>query len=390
MRKLLLLGSLLLFLPLGGCLRGVPLDKYCYVLDLGVERGETLPYRFVFLLNEDTAAEEGAEGGRGQVSMISAEERSLFAAVEALSGALPAQLSFERTTLLAFSRELAESGEMEDLTSGALGRLKIRQNVRALVIERDNRAAFQGLVSSGDPSMSRLKANVKLFAEDHGYVEDWGLSEVREAFRFRVGDALLPYAALDGQGPAADMAGGEAYPHLGGGLVGEGQLKTSLAGSAVFAGSRMVGTLSGQHTMLALMAKGTFRAGRLLVPQGEGTPLEVALYALKAPKRTWSPGRFTCQVTLEADLEAPLPPQTEEGDLIEHIEGYLSSEMDRVFRATAAAGADVFCLGREAIGACPSWESWESGRFWERLRETEAVFQVRVKLSHSPQDPALE
>ena len=38
-----------------GCLRGVPLDRYCYVLDLGVERGETMPYRFVFLLNEDTA-----------------------------------------------------------------------------------------------------------------------------------------------------------------------------------------------------------------------------------------------------------------------------------------------------------------------------------------------
>ena len=99
MKRLFLSALLLLLLPLGGCLQGLPLDKYCYVLDLGVERGETLPYRFVFLLNEDTAGEEGEEGGRGQVSMIWAEERTLFAAVEALSGALPAQLSFERTTL---------------------------------------------------------------------------------------------------------------------------------------------------------------------------------------------------------------------------------------------------------------------------------------------------
>ena len=63
----------LLFLPLlTGCLGGVPLDKYCYVLDVGVERGDTLPYRFVFLLNEDTAAGGEDGGGKGQVSMVSA------------------------------------------------------------------------------------------------------------------------------------------------------------------------------------------------------------------------------------------------------------------------------------------------------------------------------
>ena len=390
MKRLFCSVLLLLLLPLGGCLQGLPLDKYCYVLDLGVERGETLPYRFVFLLNEDTAGEEGEEGGRGQVSMIWAEERTLFSAVEALSGALPAQLSFERTTLLAFSRELAESGEMDTLTEGVLGRLKIRQNVRMLVIEEDMRATFQGLVSPADPSMSRLKTNVKLYAEGHGYVEDWGLSEMREAFRFRVGDALLPYAALVDGGPRADMAGGQVYPYVGGGLLGEGQLKTSLCGSAVFAGDRMVGVLSGQHTMLVLMAKGTFQEGHLTLPQEDGGPLEMALYAVKPPKRTWEPGRFTCRLTLEADMEDPLQIEMDEKELIRRIETYLSKELTRVFRATADAGADVFCLGREAIRDYATWTAWQAARFPQRLGEVEALFQVRVKLSHSPRDPALE
>ena len=162
---------LLLALPLAtGCLRGVPLDRYCYVLDLGVERGETMPYRFVFLLNEDTAGSAEDGGGRGQVSMVSTEERSLFAAIDALTGALPAQLSFERTTLLAFSRALAEAGEMDAVMAGALSRLKIRQNVRVIVVGSDMRGAFQGLISEGDPSMSRLKTNVKLLEENYGYV----------------------------------------------------------------------------------------------------------------------------------------------------------------------------------------------------------------------------
>lgn len=383
------LALLLPLLILGGCLRGVPLDRYCYVLDVGVERGDALPYRFVFLLNEDTA-DGGEDGGdRGQVSMVSAEERSLFAAIDALAGALPAQLSFERTTLLAFSRELAEAGEIETVTDGALSRLKIRQNVRVMVVEGDMRSAFQGLVSEGDPSMNRLKANVSLFEENYGYVEDWGLSRMREAFTNGTGDALLPYAALVGRPLTPDMAGGEVYPYLGGELLGEGQLKTSLSGSAVFAGNRMVGLLSGQHTMLVLMAKGVFRAGHLRLPWGSGA-LDFALYGVGAPKRSWSEGVFTCEITVEADLEDPAQADVRSEELIAGLERYLTSELKLVFAATARAGADVFEVGQEAIRSFQNWEDWQNYGFSERVKDIRAEFRVRVKLSHSPRDPALE
>ena len=373
----------------GGCLGGVPLDKYCYVLDLGVERGDVMPYRFVFLLNEDSAKSGEDGGGKGRVSMVSAEEKSLFAAIDALSGALPAQLSFERTTLLAFSRELGEAGEIEEITAGALSRLKIRQNVRIIVVEEDVRGAFQGLVSEGDPSMSRLKANVGLFEENYGYVEDWGLRRMTEAFANETGDALLPYAGLVGGQLRPDMAGGEAYPYLGGDLLGEGQIKTSLAGSAVFAGNRMVGVLSGQHTMLILMAKGVFRAGHLHLTWA-GEEVDLALYALGKPERSWSPGVFTCRIALEADLEDPARLDADSAELIAAAQSTLTEELGRVFAATAAAGADVFEVGKEAIRAFRDWDSWRAYGFSKRLRETEAVFQVQVKLSHSPRDPALE
>ncbi len=372
-----------------GCLGGIPLDKYSYVLDLGVERGDTMPYRFVFLLNEDTAG-SGEEGGdRGQVSMVSVEERSLFAAVDALSGALPAQLSFERTTLLAFSREMAEAGEIDTVTEGALSRLKIRQNVRVIVLEGDVRETFQGLISEGDPSMNRLKANVQLFEEKYGYVEDWGLARMQEAFANETGDALLPYGGLVDGHLRPDMVGGQAYPYLGGKLLGEGQIKTSLCGSAVFAGNRMVGVLSGQHTMLVLMAKGVFRAGHLRLPWA-GEELDLAIYAVGRPHRGWIEGAFTCRIALEADLEQPAQADACSEELIAAAEEYLTGELSRVFRVTAAAGADVFEVGKEAIRAFRSWESWSAYRFAARLPDIRADFQVKVKLSHSPRDPALE
>ncbi len=389
MKRAVLLCISLLMPLLIGCLGGVPLDKYCYVLDLGVERGDTMPYRFVFLLNEDTEGSGEDGGGRGKVSMVSAEERSLFAAIDALAGALPAQLSFERTTLLAFSRELAEAGEMGTVMAGALNRLKIRQNVRVIVVEADIRGTFQGLVSEGDPSMTRLKANVQLFEENYGYVEDWGLNRVREAFANGTGDALLPYAGRVGDPLQADMAGGQAYPYLGGGLLGEGQIETSLSGSAVFAGNRMVGVLSGQHTMLVLMANGVFRAGDLRLPWGD-TELDMALYAVGRPKRSWEQGTFRCEFVLEADLEQPAQVEADSEELIAAAERYLVDELQRVFRVTAAAEADVFAVGKEAICGFPSWDSWQAYDFSARLREAQAVFRVQVKLSHSPRDPALE
>ncbi len=389
MKRIVLL-VLLLFLPLSaGCLGGVPLDKYCYVLDLGVERGGAMPYRFVFLLNEDTAGSGEDGGDRGQVSMVCAEERSLFAAIDALAGALPAQLSFERTTLLAFSRELAEEGEMEKVMAGALSRLKIRQNVRVIVVEDDMRGAFQGLISEGDPSMNRLKANVVLFEENYGYVEDWGLNRVREAFANQTGDALLPYAGVAGGGLRPDMAGGQVYPYLGGGLLGEGQIKTSLCGSAVFSGNRMVGVLSGQHTMLVLMGKGIFRAGHLRLPWG-GQELDLALYAVGRPNRSWSEGTFRCEIALEGDLEQPAQVDADSETLIAAAESYLADELSRIFHITAAAGADVFEVGREAVGSFKDWESWQAYGFSDRLQAVQPVFRVRVKLSHSPRDPALE
>ena len=151
----------------------------------------------------------------------------------------------------------------------------------------------------------------------------------------------------------------------------------------------MVGVLSGQHTMLVLMAKGVFRAGHIQLPWGEET-LDLALYRLDRPKRSWTEGRFTCEVTLEADLEDPLRVNAGSPELIAAAESYLAGEMGRVFQVTARAGADVFEVGKEAIRSFSNWEAWRTYGFADRLPDTEAIFTVRVKLSHSPGDPALE
>ena len=151
----------------------------------------------------------------------------------------------------------------------------------------------------------------------------------------------------------------------------------------------MAGLLSGQHTMLVLMAKGVFRAGHLRLPWKDGA-LDLALYAVGKPKRSWSQGTFACELALEADLEHPAQVDADSEALIAAAEDYLEGALDRVFRATASAGADAFAVGREAIRGFTSWEAWEAYDLPARLKDAQARFRVRVKLSHSPRDPALE
>lgn len=374
------------FMLLTGCLQGAPLDSFCYVLDIGMERGDNLPYRFVFLLNQD---KEKGDDSQGSVTLIEAEEQSLFDAIESLSGSLPAQLSFERTTLMAFSKELAEAGEISALLDAALGRLKIRHNIRVIIVEEDMPRTLWGLVSEDDPSMNRLKTNVKRYEKNFGYVEDWGLNRMQEAFAHATSDALLPYCGLNDGLPRVDMVGGTAYPYLGGHMLGKGQIETSLCGSAVFSQDRMVGLLSGQHTMMVLMAKGVFEEGHVLF-SWQGQQINVALYRVGSPRRSYGNGVFTCKLTVEADLERPLGMEASSQELIDALETYLQQSMLQVFEATTAAGADVFCVGEEAIKTMSTQEAWEQYDFADRIRSVQGVFQVKVKLSHSPVDPALE
>ena len=140
---------LLLLLPWGlcaGCIEGLPLDAYSYVVNIGIERGDTLPYRFVFVMNQEEGADKASEGETGEkkLMILSAEARTLREAAATLVSAVPSQLNFERTSLLALSRELAEEGDFAGLEDMAFGRMKLRENMRFVVYsDAENRTVAE-------------------------------------------------------------------------------------------------------------------------------------------------------------------------------------------------------------------------------------------------------
>lgn len=372
---------------LSGCIADLPVDAYAYVVNIGVEQGDTLPYRYVLVLNQEAGAggeDTGSEGNKA-LTVMKSEGNTLLEAVQTLSLASPAQLNFERTSLIALSRELAQLGDFGGLEDMGFEKLKLRENARFIVTEGDMETVLQGLMSEADPSMNRLKTNVGYLQEQAGLVRDCTLREVLESLHGGVGDVMALYCGVNEGELVEDLVGGESYPYLGGKLLVEGELKTTLGGTAVFAGRKMAGVLSGQHTMLLNMARGEFTRGQLTFLWQEGQELTVYFYTAGQVTRQKSGSTVTFTIPLTGTLQKPMTLEGVTAEELEaFLEGCLAGEISRVYEKVSRTGADVFLLGRSLLMDFSSMEQWETFDVRKAVEGMEALFQVEVKMSRQP------
>lgn len=370
-----------------GCIADLPVDAYAYVVNIGIERGEILPYRYVFVLNQEAGAggEDTGSAGNKALTVMESEGENLLEAVQTLSLASPAQLNFERTSLLALSRELAEEGDLGGLEDMHFERLKLRENIRFIVAKGEMKAVLQGLMSEADPSMNRLKANVGYLEKQEGLLRDCTVGEVLERLHGGVGDGAVLYCGIEEGILEEDMAGNERYPYLGGKLLVSGELKTTLGGTAVFAGRRMAGVLSGQHTMLVNMALGEFTKGQLHFQQDNGEKITVSLYKNGRVQKRKEGKRVIFTIPLEAELQKPQTIQgMTEGEWKSFLEESLQKETKRVFLAVQEAGADIFRLGRVLLMEYASMTRWQRLDWEQAVKEMEAEFVFKIAFSREP------
>ena len=199
------------------------------------------------------------------------------------------------------------------------------------------------------------------------------------------------YCGINDASPKEDMVGGESYPYVGGAMLVAGELGTTIGGTAVFSGKKMVGILSGQHTMLVRMARGEFSRGQLRIPWQDGTMLTVYFYRAGRPTLTLEAGKGVCTIPLEANLEIPLLlPGVSSREMTAWLEAYLAGEMQRVFRAVQRENADVFKLGCHMLMGFSSMEKWQAFDVKAACKAVEMTFVPRVTLSHSPDKTVLE
>lgn len=381
-RILILFGSLLLL----GCMQSKNIDEYAYVLNIGVERGTTMPYLVTFVVSVPGGTEEMTVKN----AVISAEARSFPEAYETLNASYPSRLSFSRASLLVIGEDLARTGEQEAFLDFAFGKPDLWQNLRVVVAKPPIWDVLTGWLSDADPSLRKIKTAVGDLSARSGLTADAGYSAYLEATQGDRFDAMLAYAGVNEYGLAEDLLGGEAYPYVGGSMLTESMLKTSTAGSAVFDGTKMVGVLDGRHTMEVMMVTDAFRRGELSFTTDEGQEIRVTLYRMHAPKIRLSKGRAEVLISLEADPYLPESVPMEDAALRAFLEERIKAELSDVFSALRSAHSDAMGFGRFAAQEFSTVSEWERYDWKTAYRTLQVDFSVRVMLSHHPSDPGTE
>lgn len=380
---------LILFLCLTllfGCIQSKNIDEYAYVLNVGVERGTTMPYLVTMLVS----APGGLEETKVENTVISAEARSFSEAYETLNAIYPSRLSFSRTSLLVIGEDLARNGEQTAFLDFAFGKADLWPNLRVIIAKGSIREVFTGWISDGDPSLRKIKTAAGDLERESGTSADVGYGTYLEAIGDKRFDAMVAYAGVNEYGLTEDLVGGETYPKVGGSLLTESLLKTSVSGSAVFDGDRMVGVLDGRHTMEVLMVTGLFKRGEMRFRLPDGQEIGVTFYRVHAPKVCVSGRSAHAALSLEADLFEPERLSIESGTLKTFLEEQLETELKAVFAALQRAGSDAMGFGRFRTGRFLTAAEWEAYDWKADYRAITATFSVSVMLSHSARDPETE
>ena len=376
MRRICLIFVFLL--PVLGCMHSKNIDEYAYVLNVGVERGTTMPYLFTALVS----VPGGTEDTKVENKVITAEARSFSEAYETLNAAYPSRLSFARASLLAIGEDLLRDGAQTDFFDFAFGKPDLWPNLRTVAVKPPIRDVFEGWISEADPSLRKIKTAAGDLMDESGMTADTGYSTYLEAIGDKRFDAMLAYAGVNEYGLSPDLLGGETYPYVGGSLLVESTLKTSIAGSAVFDGERMVGILDGRHTMEVLMVTGAFRKGEMHFTLPDGGTLRAALYRMRAPKIRLSNGGATVRLYLEADLLEPSALPMERDALKAFMTEQLETELGAVLTALQKAGSDVMGFGRYRAAKFRSVTDWEACDWKSEYRSLPVTFSVTLMLSH--------
>ncbi len=379
-----------------GCLQAHSVDQYGYVLAIGFDVGKTLPYEITLVLQK--SEQTGDSQKSVSYDTVSAECRSLFEAIETVTGNLPFQLDFARARLLGFSREIAQQeGAMEKLLDISFAELRFRYNANLFISFSTAKEALESLKSGFDPSLSKIQKDLVNHSRESGLIPSANLTRFFESMEGKAYHIALPLCGVEPETPmmrTMDSVGEREYAYIGGSLLIDSDMKTGLAGSAIFAGSRMVGVLDGQHTQLLLLASGDFTEGRVRMKGLNGEEMSVYLRTGGKPERSITLGeRLRAEITVKviADVEMPGTIIKNEAAALErHIKETLEAQFPPVFETCRSLGSDVFGLGALAVTHFSDTKAWEAYDWRAAYANAEAVFHVDIRLEHNPGKSFLE
>ncbi len=380
MAMLLAIGALLCT----GCLKAHSLDRYGYVIAVGFDRGEDMPYKITLMLQKlRLESEDEMTAG---FSLVSAECSGLFDAINTLSGSLPFTLDFSRVMMLVFAQELMrEEGVLDELLSVSFPKLRIRYNANVYVSLGKAEDVFKGMENSMESNLSKIQRSYMLYAKSTGLVPVNNITLFSEAVGQKYEEAVLPLCGRSVD--ASDLSAQDGKALLGGTPLVDSEMKTGLAGAALFSGSRMAGVLDGQSTQLLLMALGEFYEGHIRLENEDGREVSLFISAESPPEvemRLAPTPAAKVSVHLSASPQQPESMDIESLNALgQTLERQLEDRLGELFRLCQSYESDAMAFGRSAAKQFATAEDWADYDWNAAYQSMSATFFVSVTMDQA-------
>ncbi len=185
-----------LLMPMTACMNPISLEKYGYVLTIGVDEGEKKKYEITLELQRELAGAE-QNMGPGGVILLSEQGDTIFEAINTLYRRLAFDLSFARTYAFVFGKKIAESGKMQDFFEMSLEKLRIRQSAILLIAEGTAKEFLGGRNANNEANATRVHENLLQSERTIGETSIMNIGTLFESCEGRRFDVALTYGAVD-------------------------------------------------------------------------------------------------------------------------------------------------------------------------------------------------
>ncbi|MEW6274314.1 MAG: Ger(x)C family spore germination protein [Bacillota bacterium] len=370
---------------LSGCWGYREIDETAHVLLLGVDKGKENVLTLTALIavprrmgggGGGGAVGGGGGGGGGQKPSvtISVESRTILTGLDMINSVIERRSTLNHLKVILFSREIAREG-----LDRYLAPLMRYPEFRRTVFIGISRTSARELLEKFQPLMEANPAKyAELFMGTQRYVGFIPFNQVHHFYGDMKSKSIQPVCALIGlerkeetkrEREARDKSEGD---FIAGQLPRKGGNKIELAGSAVFRGARMVGTINGSETVILNMLRGWFREGFYAFPD-PARPDRFVILRLQAERKPQIKVRLNPEGAPVINVRVPLDAEIisiQSGINYERPEKLpvLERELDRRLEAQTKKlirktkeefRSDIFGFGFKARRLAATYPQWQ-------------------------------
>lgn len=368
-----------------GCLGATSLEKYGYVLTVGLDKGEQYKYKISFLLESEITQTE--QDSSSQMNIISAEGDNIKDSIYIAEAGLPYRLNFSRASYIVIGFDVAADGEIMEFFSSSWGQLKIRTSSNMIISQSTAAEFMKGLKYTSDINATKLENSLIDFYKTEGLTSIMSVTDFVTAVKEERYDAVVPLGATDNSVESKEQSDTTD------GVEREGGMISYTLGAALFCGKNMCGVISGKETQILLLIRGELKEAIYQFVRNDKTTYSVTVGNAKAPRvkvnivnnEITVDYTIPIAVTLEQDTsQKEVEKMRKTGSLSREMKSDIIAFLDKscktLFEDTQKLGCDALGIGKYISMQTKTGKEWESFNAKAQLKNIRCSFKTEIEV----------